>query len=90
MPKFIIEREAPGVGSLSLQELQDMSRKSCDVIREMGPQIQWVHSYLTDDKLYCVYIAPDEAAVRQHAEKGGFPVNKISRVKTLIDPALVA
>jgi len=86
MPKFVIEREMPGAGKLSSQELQGASAKSCGVLRDMGPQIQWLHSYVTDDKLYCVYIAPDEAAVREHAERGGFPANRISRVLTTIDP----
>lgn len=86
MPKFVIEREMPGAGSLSPQELQGASQKSCGVLRDMGPQIQWLHSYVTADKLYCVYIAPDEASVREHAERGGFPANRISRIVTTIDP----
>lgn len=89
MPKFIIERDVPGAGGLSPDALQDMSRKSCDVIEAMGPQIQWVHSYVTADKLYCVYIAPDAAAVREHAQRGGFPVNRVELVSTVLDPALV-
>ena len=86
MPKFVIEREIPGVGKLSPDQLQVVSQKSCGVLRGMGPQIQWVQSYVTDDKIYCVYIAPDEAAIRQHAELGGFPANRISRILTVIDP----
>lgn len=86
MPKYIIEREIPGAGSLAYRELQDISQKSCCVLNEMGPRIQWVESYVTDDKVYCVYIAPDEEAVREHAEKGGFPANRISLVRAVIDP----
>jgi hypothetical protein len=86
MPKFVIEREITCAGKLPKPELQAISQKSCGVLKEMGPQIQWVQSYVTDDKIYCVYIAPDEAAVRTHAQKGGFPANKVSRVRTMIDP----
>ncbi|HWZ31045.1 MAG TPA: DUF4242 domain-containing protein [Bryobacteraceae bacterium] len=86
MPKFVIEREIPGAGKLSADELQAISQTSCGVLRQMGPHIQWVESYVTDDKVYCVYIAPDEAAVREHASKGGFPANRISQVRTKIDP----
>jgi hypothetical protein len=86
MPKFVIERDIPGAGKLSPADLQAISQKSCGVLRGMGPQIQWVHSYVTDDKVYCVYIAPNEAAVREHASQGGFPANRISRVVTSIDP----
>jgi hypothetical protein len=86
MPKYIIERNIPGAGSLTPQELQGISQKSCGILREMGPQIQWLESYVTDDKVYCVYIAPDEATLRAHAEKGGFPADSIARVKTVIDP----
>ncbi len=86
MPKYIIEREIPGAGSLSAQQLQGISQKSCGVLTDMGPKIQWLESYITADKIYCVYIAPDEATVRDHAEKGDFPANRISRVKTIIDP----
>ncbi|WP_442498364.1 DUF4242 domain-containing protein [Methylobacter sp. sgz302048] len=86
MPKYVIERNIPGAGSLTPQELQGISQKSCGVLREMGPQIQWLESYVTDDKVYCVYIAPDEATLRAHAEKGGFPADRISQVKTVIDP----
>jgi hypothetical protein len=86
MPKFVIEREIPGAGKLTPEQLQGISQTSCGVLREMGPQIQWLQSYVTDDKIYCVYIAPDEATVRKHAEKGGFPANKVSQVRTVIDP----
>ena len=86
MPRFLIERELPGAGRLSPKDLRDVSQKSCAVLRELGPQVQWVNSYVTDNKIYCVYIAPDEAAVRQHAEKGGFPANCISVVRSVIDP----
>jgi len=86
MPKYVIEREIPGAGKLSPKELQAISQKSCGVLREMGPQIQWVHSYVTDDKVYCVYVAPNEEAVRKHAQQGGFPANRISRIRTMIDP----
>jgi hypothetical protein len=86
MPKFVIEREIPGAGKLSPQELQAVSQKSCSVLRELGPQIQWLHSYVTDNKIYCVYIAPDEKTVREHASRGGFPANSVSQVRTVIDP----
>ena len=86
MPKFVIEREIPGAGKLSADQLQAISQTSCGVLRNLGPQIQWLHSYVTDDKIYCVYIAPDEAMVRQHAEQGGFPANRISQIRTVIDP----
>ncbi len=86
MPKYVIEREIPGVGKLTTADLQGISAKSCGVLRELGPSIQWVESYVTDDKIYCVYIAPNEALVREHARQGGFPVNKVSEVKTVIDP----
>ena len=86
MPKFVIERDIPGAGKLSPAELQGISQKSCGVLSNMGPKIQWVQSYVTDDKIYCVYIAPDEATVREHATKGGFPANKVSRISTMIDP----
>ena len=88
MPKFVIEREIPGAGKLTPQDLQGISRKSCDVLGSMGPQIQWVQSYVTDDKIYCVYIAPDEEMVRQHAEQGGFPANSVARVRSVIDPTM--
>ena len=86
MPKYIIEREIPGAGALTAQDLQGISQKSCGVLSDMGPKIQWVESYVTDDKVYCVYIAPDEATVKAHAEQGGFPANRISQIKTMIDP----
>lgn len=86
MPKFVIERELPGAGKLSAAELQGISQKSCGVLNSMGPKIQWVQSYVTDDKIYCVYIAPDEATVREHATKGGFPANRVSRIHAMIDP----
>jgi hypothetical protein len=86
MPKFVIEREIPEVGKLSPEQLKAVSQTSCGVIREIGPQIQWVHSYVTDDKIYCVYIAPDEETVREHARRGGFPANRISRIRSEIDP----
>src|SRR5579863_9048273 len=86
MPKYVIEREIPGAGSLSPEQLKAVSQTSCGVLRNLGPQIQWLHSYVTDDKIYCVYIAPDEDTVRQHAQQGGFPANRISQVRTMIDP----
>ncbi|MBI3607780.1 MAG: DUF4242 domain-containing protein [Nitrospirae bacterium] len=86
MPKYVIEREIPGAGKLSSQELKGISQKSCGVLGKMGPQIQWLQSYVTDDKIYCVYIAPNEATVREHARQGGFPANKVSEVRTMIDP----
>ena len=86
MPKYVIERELPGAGSLSAEQLQGISQKSCGVLSSLGSQIQWLHSYVTGDKIYCVYIAPDEALIRQHAAQGGFPANRISEVKTIIDP----
>ena len=86
MPKYVIERDLPGAGKLSPAELQGVAQKSCGVLSELGPQIQWLHSYVTDDKIYCVYIAPNEALVREHAQKGGFPANKVSQVRATIDP----
>ena len=86
MPRFVIEREIPGAGKLSPQELRAISQKSCSVLDQLGPKIQWVESFVTDDKIYCVYIAPDEAMVREHARQGGFPANAVSEVKTVIDP----
>jgi hypothetical protein len=86
MPKYVIEREIPGAGKLTTEELQGISAKSCGVLRNLGPTIQWVESYVTDDKIYCVYIAPNEALVREHASQGGFPANKVSEVRTMIDP----
>jgi cell division inhibitor SulA len=86
MPKYLIEREIPQAGKLSPQQLQSISQKSCEVLRQLGPQIQWIQSYVTDDKIYCVYIAPNEAMVREHARQGGFPANRISEIKQIIDP----
>lgn len=86
MPKYVIEREIPGAGSLSAEQLHGIAQKSCGVLRNMGPQIQWVESFVTGDKIYCVYIAPNEAMVREHAKQGGFPANRVSEVKTIIDP----
>ncbi len=86
MPKFIIEREIPAVGEMSDETLQQVSQKSCNVLRELGPEIQWVESYVTADKLYCVYIARDEGMIREHAERGGFPANRISQIIRMIDP----
>ena len=86
MPKFVIEREIPGAGKLSPAELHAISQKSCGVLQNMGPKIQWLQSYVTDDKIYCVYIAPDEATVREHAKQGGFPANSVAKVMTVIDP----
>lgn len=86
MPKFVIEREIPGAGKLSPEQLQAISQKSCGVLRNLGPSIQWVHSYVTGDKIYCVYIAPNEELVREHATQGGFPANRISQVTAIIDP----
>lgn len=86
MPKFVIEREIPGAGNLSAEQLHAISQTSCSVLNEMGPHIQWVHSYVTTDKIYCVYNAPNEEMVKEHAKKGGFPANVISKVSTIIDP----
>ena len=86
MPRFLIEREIPGAGDLSPQELQAISQKSCGVIREMGPEVQWVESYVTGDKVYCVYYAPNEEMVREHARRGGFPANRVSEIRRMIDP----
>jgi len=86
MPKYVIEREIKGAGKLSPQELQGISQKSCGVLKKLGPQIQWVESFVTDDKVYCVYIAPNEQMVREHAKQGGFPANRVSEVKNIIDP----
>jgi hypothetical protein len=86
MPRFVIEREIPNAGKLSDQELQAISRKSCDVLENLGPQIQWIQSFVTDNKIYCVYIAPNEQIIREHAQQGGFPANKISQVRAVIDP----
>src|SRR2546423_10702018 len=86
MPKYVIEREIPGAANLSVEQLQGISQKSCEVLRAMGPEIQWVHSYVTGDKVYCIYIAPNEKLIREHAARGGFPANRVSEVKTVIDP----
>ena len=86
MPRYVIERDIPGAGKLSTQELQAISQKSCSVIDKLGPQIQWQHSYVTGDKVYCVYIAPNEELIREHARQGGFPANRVSEVTTTIDP----
>lgn len=87
MPKYLIERELPGAGKLTPQELRGLAEKSCNVLRGMGPKIQWQESFVTDNKLYCVYIAPNEETVREHARQGGFPANRISEIKSIIDPA---
>jgi len=86
MPKYVIEREIPGAGKLTAEELKAVSQKSCGVLRQMGPQIQWVESFVTDDKIYCVYVAPNAEAVREHAQRGGFPANRIAEVKQVIGP----
>lgn len=86
MPKYVIEREIPGAGNLKPQELQAISQKSCGVLRNLGPQVQWVQSYVTDNKIYCVYIAPNAEAIREHARQGGFPANSVSEIKAVIDP----
>jgi hypothetical protein len=87
MPKYVIEREMPGAGKLSAADLKAASQKSCGVLEKMGPKIQWLHSYVTDDKIYCVYQAENEAMVREHAKQGGFPADRVSRVRTMIEPA---
>lgn len=86
MPKYVIEREIAGAGKLTPDQLQGVAQKSCGVLKKIGPQIQWLESYVTDEKIYCVYIAPDEATVLEHAKQGGFPANRVSKVKTIIDP----
>ena len=86
MPKYVIEREIPGAGQLTAQQLNAISQKSCSVLKGLGPQIQWLESYVTDDKIYCVYIAPNEAMVREHAKQGGFPANRVSQIRRMIDP----
>jgi cell division inhibitor SulA len=86
MPKYVIERDLPGAGKLSKDQLQGISQKSCGVLQNLGPQIQWVTSYVTDDKIYCVYIAPNADLVREHAKQGGFPADKVSQVRAVIDP----
>jgi hypothetical protein len=87
MPKYLIEREIPGAGKLTPQDLQAISQKSCSVLQNLGPQIEWLHSYVTGDKIYCVYTAPNEELIREHARQGGFPANRVSEVKTIISPA---
>ena len=87
MPQYVIEREMPGVGSLGQSDLKGASQTSCSVLRELGPEIQWVHSYVTDDKIYCIYRAPNEEIIREHAERGGFPANKITPISAVIDPS---
>ena len=89
MPKYVIERDIPNAGSLTEHEIQAISQKSCSVVQNLGPQIQWLHSYVTDDKIYCVYIAPNEEMVKEHAKQGGFPANRVSEVKRMIDPSSV-
>jgi uncharacterized protein DUF4242 len=86
MPKYVIERELPGAGQLSSETLQAISQKSCGVLKGLGPQIQWVQSFVTDDKIYCIYIAPDKETVLEHARQGGFPANSVAQVRTVIDP----
>ena len=86
MPKYVIERELPGAGSLPAETLQAISQKSCGVLKDLGPQIQWVQSYVTDDKIYCIYVAPDKDTVLEHARQGGFPANSVSQVRAIIDP----
>ena len=86
MPKYVIERELPGAGSLSAETLQAISQKSCSVLKDLGPEIQWVQSYVTNDKIYCIYIAPDKEMVIEHARQGGFPANSVAEVRTVIDP----
>lgn len=87
MPKYVIERDLPGAGNLSKSDLQGVSEKSCGVLRDLGPEIVWQQSYVTDDKIYCIYIAPNEQMIREHAERGGFPANRISQVREVIDPS---
>lgn len=87
MPKFVIERQIPGAGQFTAADLKAISQKSCGVLGSMGPEIQWIHSYVTDDRIYCVYQAADEELVRRHAQLGGFPANRVDRVHTVIDPA---
>lgn len=87
MPQYVIEREIPGAGNLSSDQLQAISQKSCDVLRELGPQIEWVHSYVTPDKIYCIYNAPSEEMILEHARRGGFPANRVTEVKNVINPS---
>ena len=86
MPKYVIERVVPGASKMSPSDLKAMSQRSCNVLNQLGPQIQWVQSYVTDNKIYCVYIAPNEEMVREHASQGGFPANRVSEIKSIIDP----
>jgi hypothetical protein len=86
MPKYIIEREIPGAGKLNQQELQQISQKSCCILKDMGPKIQWLESFVTNDKIYCIYIAPDAPTIRTHAERGEFPANSVAEIKSIIDP----
>ncbi|MCB2254184.1 DUF4242 domain-containing protein [Pseudomonas chlororaphis] len=86
MPKFVIERDIPGAGALPAEALQGISQASCKVLGELGPQVQWLHSYVTGDRIYCVYIAPNEELVREHARRGGFPANRVAQVTSIIDP----
>jgi hypothetical protein len=86
MPKYVIEREIPGAGKLSANEIQAVAQTSCNVLRNLGPEIQWVESFVTQDKIYCIYIAPNEQMIREHAQQGGFPANRVSEVKRMIDP----
>jgi hypothetical protein len=86
MPKYVIEREIPGAGAFSTEQLQTISQKSCSVLRNLGPQIQWIESFVTDNKIYCIYIAPNEEVVREHARQGGFPANSVAQVRRMIDP----
>ena len=86
MPKYVIERDMPGAGKLGAADLKAASQKSCGVLRDLGPEIQWLHSYVTDDKIYCVYVAPNESMVREHAKRGGFPANRVSAVRAMIEP----
>jgi hypothetical protein len=87
MPQYVIERDIPGVGTLSEQEIRAISRRSLDVLKELGPQIQWLHSYVTEDKVYCVYLAPDEDTIREHARRSGIPADRVAAVRRLIDPS---
>ena len=86
MPKYVIEREIKGIGASTVEDFKNAAQTSCNVLREMGPEIQWLHSYVVDDKIYCIYIAPNEKMIREHAEKGGFPADKVSEVRTVLDP----
>jgi hypothetical protein len=86
MPEYVIEREIPGAGNLSHAEFEEIAKKSCGVLKDMGPEIKWLHSYVTADKIYCVYMAPDEETIREHGRRGGFPVNRVSPVRRMIDP----